>query len=230
MRLRFSTESLCGIQRCADLLAAEARERGLVAGVDGCAALLGTGSATGAATELAAGGAIATATTTATATGSTIATGTATTAATGTAAGGALGLDVAVLDLNELLDLALTLALGLATASSKVILTLFLDEGLGAGPLLVVLHSLVGLAEGKSGLALERELLLGQLGEVLVEGDVLVLFLLFLPDIDGSSLTLSLLLLGLGNLLAGLLVLKLSIAFGGAPSLSSLLLSTASGC
>lgn len=197
------------------LFATEAGEGALVAGVDRGAGVLATatGTTTGTAELTTTGGTTATA-------ASTIATGT-TAGTTATATGGALRLDVAVLEFNELLDLALTLALGLAASTDNVVLALILDEGLGAGPLLVLLDSLVGLAEGEGGLVLKSELLLGLLGEVLVEGHVLLLLLLLLGVLIGSGI---LLLLSLGDRLTGLLVLKLSLAFGGTPSLSSSLL------
>ena len=203
-------------------LSAEAGEGRLVVRVDG-----GTGSTvltatTVATTELATGS------TTATAAGGTIAAGTTTRAATAaTATSSALGLNVALVDLNDLLDLALTLALGLATGTGDEVLSLILDEGLGGSPLLVLLGTLVGLADAQGLLSLKGELLLSELGEVLRVRDVLVLGLLLLGLLGGLTLGNGLLLLGLSDLLASLLILKLSLALGGTPRLGSLLLGAA---
>ncbi|KAK8114092.1 hypothetical protein PG999_006161 [Apiospora kogelbergensis] len=102
---------------------------------------------------------------------------------------------------------------------------LFLDKSLGAGPLLVGLAALVGLAD--IGTAAKSQLLLGQLGEVLGVGDALVLLLLG----DGFSvlgiLSGGLLQLRLGNGLASLLILGLGFAFLSTPALGSLLLRAA---
>lgn len=201
-------------------LVAEAGEGRLIVGVDGSSLVLRAGStATGsAATGTTAG--------TATATG-TIAAGTTTGTATGTTTSGTLRLDVALLDLEDLLDLALTLALLLAGGAGDELLSLLLLDGLGVGPLLVLNDTLVGLADLESGLGLESGLLLGELGEVLGVGDVLLLLLLGGSLNGGLALSGGLLLLRLGDLLTSLLILQLSLALGGAPGLGSLLLGTA---
>jgi len=208
------------IFQASSLLASEAGERALVGRVEvGAGSRSSLAAATTGTTELAAGSTTATAAAT-----GTITTGTtagATTAATGTTSGVG-GLDKALVDLDDLLDLALTLALGLATGGGEVVLTILLGEGLGVGPLLVLLNALVGLAESESSLGLESRLLLGLLDEVIGVGDVLVLLLL-LNGGGGGSIAFDggLLLLGLSELLAGLLVLQLGLALVGAPCLSS---------
>jgi hypothetical protein len=189
----------------AALFAAQARESRLVVRVERGSVLTG---ATAATTEVTAG------TTTAAATGA-IAT---TTTAAATAATGALGLNVAGIDLDELLGLALALALVLGVGGREELI-LLLGEGLEVLPLLV-LDALVGLADLE--LALEGKLLLGQLGEVLVVGHVLLLRLLLLGL--GNRRGLALGFLRLGDLGGGLLVLQLGLAFDGAPGLASLLL------
>ena len=167
-----------------------------------------TGAATGAATAatlgtVAALGAVAAALTT-----------TATTAAA-EAAAGALGLlNEALVDLDDLLDLALTLALGLAGGTGNELVVLVLDQGLGRGPLLVGLGALVGLADRQS--ALEAQLLLGLLGEVLVVGNELLLGLGLL--LSGGLLSGGSLLVGLGNGLASLLVALLGLTLSVAAS------------
>ena len=185
-----------------------------------------TTTAATAATEVTAGssaaGAITTRSTTAAraaAAGTTTATASAT---------GAVGLDEAVVDLEDLLGLALALALGLASGGGGVLVVL-LDEGLGAGPLLVGLGALVGLAVADALFGLEGELLLGLLGEVVVVGDVLLLGLGGLGGLGlgVGCLSLGVLLLAGGDVLAGLLVLQLGLALGGAPGLSGLLVGTA---
>jgi hypothetical protein len=220
------------------LFAAQAGEGRLVLSVDGGSVLTTTTSATRAAGAGTTGAARAGATaalaalTTATATALralaalaalTAASATrATTAAAGTTAG-TLGLNESGVKVDGLLDLALTLALLLAGSSGDVdILGLVLLKSLGASPLLVELAALVGLT-GLEGTA-KSKLLLGLLGEVVGVGDALVLGLGGL--LAGGILGKSLLLLVLGNSLASLLVLKLSLAFGSTPGLGSLLLGT----
>lgn len=194
--------------------AAKAGEGRLVLGVDGLALL---GATTAAATEVTTAG-----TTAATAT-ATLATGTTTAA---TAAAGTL-LNEAVLELDELLDLALALALRLAGGGGEELFLLILGDRNEVLPL-VLLDVLVGLADVESGLGLEGRLLLKLLSEVLLVADVLVLGLLLLSLGLGGSLAFgSLLLLRLGNGLASLLVLKLSIALVGTPRLGGLLLRVA---
>lgn len=199
-------------------LCAQARERRLVAGVEAGVGVAATGRAGTIATATASTSAIATAAgtvTTAAATG-------ATTAAAGTTTNLA-GLDVALVDIDDLLLLALTLALGLAsTAGNEIIL--ILDESLGTGPLLVDLAALVGLADLQ--VTAKSQLLLGQLSEVLGVRDALVLSLSGSGGVLGV-LGVGLLQLRLSNSLASLLVLLLGLALLGAPALGSLLLGTA---
>lgn len=95
-------------------------------------------------------------------------------------------------------------------------------EGLGISPLLVDLAALVGLADLE--VAVETSPLLGLLGEVFGVGDALVLGLGGL--LASGVLSKGFLLLRLGNGLAGLLVLQLSLALGSAPGSGSLLLRT----
>ena len=189
------------------LFAAEAWEGRLILSVDGSgSSVLATASA---AAE------VATTSTPA------LTTATATAASSTTAATGALRLDEAVVEVDGLLDLALPLALLLAAAADEVVLLLVL-EGLGALPLLVELAALVGAADAQA--ALEGELLLGLLGEVVGVGDALVLGLGRL--LGSGVLGEGLLLLGLSDGLTGLLVLQLSLTLSGAPGSGSLLLGT----
>lgn len=191
--------------------ATEAGESRLVAGVDSSVALsssLGSAAATAAVTSTA------TVTTTLPASATTAATASASTTT------GALGLDETGVEVNGLLDLALSLALGLASGGGEVLLLLVL-EGLGVGPLLVELATLVGLTDLEA--RLKSGLLLSLLGEIFFVGDLL-LGLLLGGGLSGSSLLSSgVLLLVLGDSLAGLLVLKLSLAFVSTPGLGSLL-------
>jgi hypothetical protein len=201
-----------GGQALGNLVAAEAGESRLVVGVDSSVAL--SSSLRSAAT---------TAAVTSTATVTTTLSASATTAATASASttSGALGLDETGVEVNSLLDLALSLALGLASGGGKVLLLLVL-EGLGVGPLLVELATLVGLTDLEA--RLESGLLLSLLGEIFFVGDLL-LGLLLGGGLSGSSLLSSgVLLLVLSDSLAGLLVLKLSLAFGSTPGLVGLLL------
>lgn len=147
---------------------------------------------------------------------------TATTTAATTSATGALRLDEARVEVNGLLGLLLTLAPVLARAGGEVVRLLLL-EGLGLSPLLVGLGALVGSTGLEAGVKLK--LLLGLLNEVVGVGDGLVLGLgvLFASGVLGESL----LLLGLGNGLAGLLVLQLGLTLGGAPGSGGLLVGTA---
>jgi hypothetical protein len=194
-------------------LFAKGGEGGLIAGVDSGTAVATastTGTGLGLATSttgLAAGG---------TATGGTTAGG-ATTATAGTTTGAVL-LDEALVNVDVLLLLALTLALGLATGSGDEVGVVLLDELLG-GPLLVDLGAL-DLADGQ--VAGKGGLLLGLLGEVVGVRDVLVLGLGGLGVL--SILGRSLLQLGLGDLLTSLLVLLLGVALSSTPRLGSLLL------
>jgi hypothetical protein len=194
-----------------NLVAAEAGESRLVVGVDSSVALSSSLRS-----------AAATAAVTSTATVTTTLSASATTAATASASttSGALGLDETGVEVNGLLDLALSLALGLASGGGKVLLLLVL-EGLGVGPLLVELAALVGLTDLEA--RLKSGLLLSLLGEVFFVGDLL-LGLLLGGGLSGSSLLSSgVLLLVLSDSLASLLILKLSLAFVSAPGLGSLL-------
>ena len=191
-------------------LCAEAGESRLVGGVDGGVLLAGSttaGTATGAATG---------------STTSAIAT-TAAGATAGTAARATTGravlrlLDVAVLELDELLLLALALALSLATGALEE--NLFLGAGVEGNEVLplVLLDTLVGDTDvGGSGETLGLLLLL-DLGLVIIEQnlDGLRLGLLNL-DLGSGALGSE---LGLSGLLAGLLVLELIGALVRAPSL-----------
>ncbi len=157
------------------------------------------------------------------------------TTASAAATPGALRFDIALVNLDELLGFTLTLFLGLGANRGDEILVLVLDQGLGSSPLLVGLDALVGLANLEFGL--ERQLLLCQLGQVVGVGDMLVFGLLrdlvfgflgflgllgFLGVVFGGSLLLVL----LGNVLAGLLVLQLGFAFD---SMASLLFRSTTG-
>jgi hypothetical protein len=145
----------------------------------------------------------------------------------GAATGGAGRLMVGVVELEGVLDLALTLALVLDGGGRDEVVIFFLLDGLGRGPGLVNLAALVGLAD------LERfqaKLLLGALGEEVVESDLLLLRLGRLGGLSIFDLVLALALgndlglLVLRNLCAGVLVLLLGVALGSAPRLGSLLL------
>lgn len=207
----------------------QAGESRLIVGVDGLV-LLATAAATteltttgSTATELTARSTAATATGTVTTTTATVTAGS--TTATATATPGALRLLMeAVVDLQEGLGLALTLTLGLATGAGEKLLLLVLLGDRGEILPLVILHALVGLADLELGG--KGSLLLGELGKVLVVGEMLRLRLLLLGFAFSSTLAFGLL-LGLGNLSAGLLVLQLGLALVGAPRLGSLLLGVA---
>jgi hypothetical protein len=204
------------------LVAAQAGEGRLIIGVDGLVLLATATAATEVAAGSAAGGTTGSTATTATASITTGSVATGATATTAAAAPSALRLDVTVLELDELLGLALTLALGLAAGAGEELLLGVLGDGSEVLPL-VVLDTLVGLADAQGAKA---GLLLGELSKVLVVGDVLVLGLLLLSLALGGSLTLGLL-LGLGDLSASLLILQLGLALVGAPRLGSLLLRVA---
>lgn len=149
----------------------------------------------------------------------TVGTTTGTSATTTRALGGCVGLLPAAVVVDGELLLALTLTLLLAGTAGNEVLVVVLDKRLGAGPLLVVSDGLadaLGVAQG--------ELLLGLLGEVGLKSDLLDLGLFVLSF---GILSLGILLLGLGNGLSSLLVLELSLAFGGTPRLGSLLLGAA---
>lgn len=203
------------------LLAAQAGESTGVVGVDeGRAATSTTGAATGEAVTTARGastGSTAGSTTATVATLSSTTTVTTTTSAAATATlTGAVGrrlLPLVVSDENVLL-LALALALLLAPRTGDEVLIVVLDEGLGASPLLLLLgvDTLVGLAGRCAGV--QGSPLLGLLGEVGLKSDLLRLRLL---GLGLGILSLGILLLGLSNGLTGLLVVELGSSLGGAP-------------
>ena len=150
----------------------------------------------------------------------TTATATATTLATAAAASttGTLRLDIARVEVNGLLDLALTLTGLLAASGSEVILLVIL-EGLGVLPLLVEFATLVSRAEVE---VTEGKLLLGLLGKVVDVGDALVLGLSG-GLVAGSILDESLVLISVGDNLGSLLVLQLCLTLLGTPRGISLL-------
>ena len=145
---------------------------------------------------------------------STVTTGSAvTTAATTGAVGGAGLLDVTEVNLEEVLLLTLLLALGLLSGAGNVLLLTLVGKLLSGIPLLVRLAALVGRADGlssKAGLG-------GLLGKVGIVGDRLVGLLGLL----GGSL--GLVLVGLGDLLAGTLVIPGLLAALSTPALLDLL-------
>jgi hypothetical protein len=138
------------------------------------------------------------------------------------------GLDEALVDLKDLLLLALALTLGLPTGSGDKILLVILVDRLGVRPLLILLAALVGLASlGDAGTKLE--LLLRELGKVISVGNAVVLGFRFSSrfndaftwcSVSGQSF----LLFRLGNGLTGLLILQLSNTFVCAPAMAGLLL------
>lgn len=141
---------------------------------------------------------------------------TATTAATGTRATSAGSLNEAHVDLKEVLLLALLLALGLVLLALDVgILLLGTLELLGGGPLLVELGALVGSTDG-----LGAQVTLGSLlGKVVGVGLGLVGGLLGLLLAGGLGLGL----IGLSNVLAGLLIVPGLLAALVTPALVHLL-------
>lgn len=215
---------LCGLPSefggASSLFAAKAGEGRLVLGVDGGVGLLAATTTISAlaAAEVTATATLATAVTTATATTA----ATAAALAAESAALGALRLDVAHIDVDGLLGLLGALTLGLAAGGGHVI-ALIADDLLSGAPLLG--GALVGLADLRG--AVESGLLLGELSEVVVVGDVLVLRLL---DLLLGILSGGILLLSLGDGITGLLVLQLSVALSGTPRLGSLLLRAAENC
>lgn len=200
-------------------LSTKAGEGALVAGVQGGVL---AGAATTLSTTTSAALTASATLTTASARATTATTATVTSVASVTTTGTVLLLE-AVVDVDNGLLLALTLALGLATATGEEILSILLEEWLGGGPLLVGLAALVGLADLKLA---KSKLLLSLLGEVVLVGDVLVLRLARGLETFGI-LSDSLLQFGLGDLLAGLLILLLGLTLLGTPRLGSLLLGTA---
>jgi hypothetical protein len=143
-------------------------------------------------------------------------TATATTATTGGGAGAGL-LNEAEVDVKEVLLLALLLALGLLTRAREVSLLLLVLNLLGVGPLLVLLDTLVGGADGLGSQALAGSLL----SEVVAEGLGVVGLLNLLSGSLGSVL------LGLGELLTLALIVPGLLAALGTPALLDLLASVA---
>lgn len=119
--------------------------------------------------------------------------------------------------------LAGALALGLALGTGHEVFLLLTGEGSALRELLAA--ALVGLADVLGG---KRELPLGQLGEVGGVGLALVLRL----GLGGvlSVLLDGVLLFGLGNGLASLLVSELSVAVVSAPAVCGLLVVVAENC
>lgn len=209
-------------ERRGRLIAAQAGESTGIVGVDGGgAATSTTGTATREAvtttrststgsTAGSTSATVATLTTTAT-TVSTTASGTTTALAALTGLTGAFARRT-VIPGDYLLRLGLALAQLLASRSGdEDLLLVVLDEGLGTIPLLVV-GTLVGLASGCAGV--QGSILLGQLGIVGIERDLLELRLL---GLGLGILSLGILLLGLSNGLTGLLVVELGSTLGGTP-------------
>lgn len=154
---------------------------------------------------------------------STTASATASESTTSTALRALGGLDEALVDLDNGLLLALTLALGLSSGSADKVLLVLLGESFGVGPLLVDLGSLVGLAGLGNGAEQSSAGLLLLL-EVVGVGLAVVLGL----DFGGSnSVTVSrqgFLGLGAGNGITSLLISELSASLVGTPAMGSLLL------
>lgn len=140
-------------------------------------------------------------------------------------AGSRLEQAVAV-ELDKGLLLALAGALGLLVGGGNVALLLLLaGDGGALGELLG--RALVGLAD--LGLLAQLELLLGELSEVLLVRLALVFGLLLLGDVGGGVLGDGLLLVLLGDGLAGGLVGELGIAVVAAPAVGYLLVVVAGG-
>jgi hypothetical protein len=142
----------------------------------------------------------------------------ATAASTG-ALTGSLAVELGVIELDELLGLALTLALVLASGSGdEYLLLVVAGNGFALGEFLGA--ALVGLADV---LGSKRQFLLGELGEV---GSIrLGLLLLFSSgSLLRSRLSGLILLILLGNSLASLLVGPLGVAVLSTPAMGSLLL------
>jgi hypothetical protein len=135
-------------------------------------------------------------------------------------------LDEALVNLDDLLLLALTGTLSLAGRGGDESLLLLLLELAGAGPLLVLLGALVGLASSSGG---ERELL-SLLDEVVGVRDGVVLLLLLegaAVSVDGSGLAVLSqgdLAIGLSENFTGGLISALGLAGLTAPAVSDLLL------
>lgn len=210
-------------------LSAEAREGRLVTSVErGRGTLTALAALTTSTTTAEIATATATTLTTSTSTTSlattlatTFTTGTATGTTTATSTTGTIRLDIALVNVDELLGLALTFALSLATRARNELIVLLLSELFGAGPLLVGLGALVRLANVEG--SVKGKLLLGQLSKVFGVGNALVLRL----ELSSGSfgvLSSGILQLGLSDLLANLLVFLLSIAISSTPGLGCLLL------
>lgn len=190
-------------------LSAEAGEGRLVLGVD-----VGGSTATRA---------TAATTTTVTTSLTTTAATSAARATTASTASGALGLNEARVEVNGLLDLALTLALLLASRARDEVLVLLVDDN-GGLPLLVELAALVGATDIE--VRSNGELLLSLLGEVVGVRDALILGL---GVFASTVLSKGILLLGLSNGLTGLLVLQFGVTLGGTPALGGLLVGSTIG-
>ncbi len=177
--------------RYATSLAAQGREGRLVLRVDVLGPATTAAAAAAAAADGAAADATATTTTivaseptpsarTAAATGSAtrVVASSAAASATATAAtssSGPLRLNVSIVDLEQLLSLALTLPLSFARCAGDELIIILLDKRLGRSPLLVGLGALIGLAHLQRVVGFESQLLLGQLGQVVGIRDTLVL-------------------------------------------------------
>jgi hypothetical protein len=141
-------------------------------------------------------------------------------------------LNEALVNLDELLLLALTGALGLARSGGDESLLLTLLELAGGVPLLVRLGTLVGLAGSSGG---ERELL-GLLDEVVGVRDRVILLLLFKGaaiSVDGSGvavLSQGDLAVGLGESVGSVLISGRSLASLTTPAVSDLLVRVTTTC
>jgi hypothetical protein len=131
-----------------------------------------------------------------------------------------------MIDLDDLLLLALALTLGLAARSSDKVFLFLLGDSLGICPFLVLLAALVWLA-GLRDTSAKSELLLSLLSEVISVGDAVV-FGLGLGNFSswgGLSVTSqSLLLISLSDSLTSYFISEFGASFGGTPSVSCLLL------
>lgn len=225
---------------CGSRLCAQAWERRLVLGVDGGAASWGTSWSSSTGWSITATTAATSSTVTpaewtlATATTST-ATVTTSSATSSAVAAGLWGLDEALVDLKDLLLLALTLTLGLAGRGGNKVLLLLLLDLLGVGPLLVLLAALVGLAKLESAVV-KSGLLLSLLNKVIGVRDAVVLGLrisglqLLAISVNWCRVAIAgkgFLLLSLGNGLACLLIVELGVTLGSTPSMGGLLVRVA---
>jgi hypothetical protein len=128
------------------------------------------------------------------------------------------------LDVDLLLALAFTLSLGVLSGHENLLL-LFAGQSLALGELLAA--ALVGLADVLGG---QAELLLSLLNKVGGVGLAPVFGFRLGLVLALGGVSDSLLLLGLGDGVAGLLVLELGVAVVSAPAMSSLLLLLAAVC